>query len=354
MAREPQQRAQRVDSRGNPVDPGLYRQKNRHGELQDISGNDRVGFHDTFLGDLLGFDGQAGVQGPGMMDSIRGARRADVMRPEPRPDMADAPIDDPMSTSPRPQARPEQTQTEPSAPPDQTDVDEIPRDENGNPLPWVLGGAAAGAAATAAVRRLIKPNERVVPADKNNVALTPDENGMVRVPREILEGGSRGHRYETLTAQQAVDGGWSVVGLNYDSGVNALPAPEGGNAIDSVGERGNQGTDTPAAISDSSQGGDGSTTPDGATRSDADVDAESAAIDDPMRTNADTANNITSRIVPELPEGLAETPDPLNGGVAYRGNGQVFVAMPGGGYLDIAALDPETRRAVLSAMRAVR
>ena len=32
-------------------------------------------FGDTWLGDLLGFDGEAGVQGPGLRDSIGGARR---------------------------------------------------------------------------------------------------------------------------------------------------------------------------------------------------------------------------------------------------------------------------------------
>ena len=32
-------------------------------------------FSDTWLGDLLGFDGEAGVQGPGLRDSIGGGRR---------------------------------------------------------------------------------------------------------------------------------------------------------------------------------------------------------------------------------------------------------------------------------------
>ena len=34
-----------------------------------------VDFGDTWLGDFLGFDGEAGVQGPGLRDSIGGARR---------------------------------------------------------------------------------------------------------------------------------------------------------------------------------------------------------------------------------------------------------------------------------------
>lgn len=44
--------------------------------LQDISQNGRVGFEDTFIGDILGVDGSVGLRGnPGMMASIGGARR---------------------------------------------------------------------------------------------------------------------------------------------------------------------------------------------------------------------------------------------------------------------------------------
>jgi hypothetical protein len=43
--------------------------------LQDTSRDGKVGFGDTWLGDLLGFDGKAGVQGPGLRDSRAGARR---------------------------------------------------------------------------------------------------------------------------------------------------------------------------------------------------------------------------------------------------------------------------------------
>jgi hypothetical protein len=43
--------------------------------LQDTSRDGKVGFGDTWLGDLLGFDGKAGVQGPGLSDSRSGARR---------------------------------------------------------------------------------------------------------------------------------------------------------------------------------------------------------------------------------------------------------------------------------------
>lgn len=44
-------------------------------DLQDTSGNERVGFEDTWLGDILGFDGSIGTSGPGLRESWRGARR---------------------------------------------------------------------------------------------------------------------------------------------------------------------------------------------------------------------------------------------------------------------------------------
>jgi hypothetical protein len=43
--------------------------------LTDQSGDKEVSFADTWLGDLLGLDGKAGVQGPGLQESRRGARR---------------------------------------------------------------------------------------------------------------------------------------------------------------------------------------------------------------------------------------------------------------------------------------
>ena len=46
--------------------------------LQDTSGDNKVGFADTWLGDLLGFDGEAGVQGASLSASRAGARRGEV------------------------------------------------------------------------------------------------------------------------------------------------------------------------------------------------------------------------------------------------------------------------------------
>jgi hypothetical protein len=43
--------------------------------LQDTNNDGDIGFGDTWLGDLLGFDGQAGVQGASLSDSRDGARR---------------------------------------------------------------------------------------------------------------------------------------------------------------------------------------------------------------------------------------------------------------------------------------
>jgi len=44
--------------------------------LDDTSGDGKVSFADTWLGDLLGADGKAGVQGPSLSESRAGARRS--------------------------------------------------------------------------------------------------------------------------------------------------------------------------------------------------------------------------------------------------------------------------------------
>ena len=46
--------------------------------LQDSSGDGRVTFQDTWLGDLLGGDGKLGVQGPSLAASRKGARRGEI------------------------------------------------------------------------------------------------------------------------------------------------------------------------------------------------------------------------------------------------------------------------------------
>lgn len=64
MAREPERKGGIFGGRGSM----------REG-LRDVSGDQRVGFADTWLGDFIGADGKAGVQGPGLRRSWFGARR---------------------------------------------------------------------------------------------------------------------------------------------------------------------------------------------------------------------------------------------------------------------------------------
>ena len=60
-------------------------------DLKDTSGDGKITFADTYLGDLLGFDGTAGTKGkPGLLKSLGGARR----------------MEDGVTTSKRPKARP--------------------------------------------------------------------------------------------------------------------------------------------------------------------------------------------------------------------------------------------------------
>ena len=59
--------------------------------LKDTSGDDRVGFEDTWLGDTLGFDGKAGNQGASLKDSLSGARRDKDTSPAPTSTQSDKP-----------------------------------------------------------------------------------------------------------------------------------------------------------------------------------------------------------------------------------------------------------------------
>jgi len=91
--------------------PNPFVADNRHGALQDVTGDNQVNFGDTFLGDLLGVDGAAGLQGrAGMLASMGGARRGQPVapeqsaRPQVRPDVTvvtaeSAPIDNPMAVN---------------------------------------------------------------------------------------------------------------------------------------------------------------------------------------------------------------------------------------------------------------
>jgi len=58
---------------------GIFGGEDRMTEnLIDSTGDGQASFGDTWLGDLLGLDGEAGVQGPGLRQSRMGARRRDT------------------------------------------------------------------------------------------------------------------------------------------------------------------------------------------------------------------------------------------------------------------------------------
>lgn len=394
MAREPQ----RVDSRGIPVRSGMYNPTNRHGELQDVSGDQQVSFADTFLGDLLGFDsGGAGLQGnPGMLASIQGARRAAPMEGQPQPQpgaQGGGGPDAAASAAPSQSLRPQRPQMRPEDMPidNPMDSDEIPRDENGNPLPVIANAAVAGAGAAAVARRLIQPGDRVTPSMKNEVALVPDEQGNVYIPRQT----NRGTRYETVDARQATDGGWTVVGLEYNDGSNALQGPNGNalpapaqqlpapDGIENVSEGANvnsngadQGTDTAAGPTTRRQrreqnrtgGAEAADTGDAGARPTAPVTAspEDAPIStEDVMGDGGAQRRATANPAPQLPPGatmLRTLPDdggtynnvPLAEGVTgFRNstNGKVYVKVPGaqgGGYIEVT---PDMLQSVMPAIR---
>lgn len=81
MAREPNERK-----------GGVFGGRERLREdLRDISGDGKVGFEDTWLGDLLGADGKVGTQGPGLRRSWFGARRDGPGSAANLPNIADIP-----------------------------------------------------------------------------------------------------------------------------------------------------------------------------------------------------------------------------------------------------------------------
>lgn len=87
--------------------------------LQDMSGDKQVGFADTFLGDLLGFDGQPGIQATdiegnklGLQASISGGRRKPVVKEStmgPRSTGSDRRDDDPFKNTPSSTAKVKQS-----------------------------------------------------------------------------------------------------------------------------------------------------------------------------------------------------------------------------------------------------
>lgn len=78
MAREPERKG------------GIFGGRNRLREdLRDTSGDEKINFADTWLGDFLGFDGKVGSQGPGLRESWFGARRDGPGSKANRPNLED-------------------------------------------------------------------------------------------------------------------------------------------------------------------------------------------------------------------------------------------------------------------------
>lgn len=347
--------AHKMNAQGQPVRPGMYNYNNRHGVLQDISQDGVVSFADTFLGDLLGFDGRAGAQGAGMSASIGGARRgpnvaleqvaADAAaqsdgvrqggggggnnapttstRPQTRPDMSpeDAPIDDPLDT------------VSPS--------DEIPRDENGNPMLMAANAAAAGAA----IARLIRPGERINPEDRRTAAITPNPDGTVRLPIKTGRGGVA--QYKNVSAQEAADLGWTVVGINYPDGGNALsgptPAQIGADVPPAIDMIDGVATDTTSNTLSAPLAQQQLPPPPRQLPPPTDaMGAEDMPIDDPMSPNGTTNNNLVRF-------GMGD-----NGSVVFRNmsDGTFVARYPDG--TTVQAADQQKLKKAMQAIRAVR
>jgi hypothetical protein len=218
-----------VNEQGTPVRRGAYDYETRGGKLQDVNRDNQVSFADTWIGDMLGMDGQGGVQGPSMRDSMGGARRKaiEMMQSQGVP-MTQANLaramggagganagGGPASDIAQPgtvmhEDQPVTTQT---------------IDDEGNLVP--LAAAATGAAAGAyAAKRMLggKPIE-------------VGEDGKLKLPAPANRSDvAQIEPLRNMTPQQAAEAGWSVVGINYPDGGNALPAPSRIDMIDGTTE----------------------------------------------------------------------------------------------------------------------
>lgn len=208
-----------VNEQGIPVRRGAYDYETRGGKLQDVNRDNQVSFADTWIGDMLGMDGQGGVQGPSMRESMGGARRRaiEVMQAQGVP-MTQANLARAMGGPGGAGAASDIAQPGTVMHEDQPVTTSVLNDDGSvaGPLAAAATGAAAGAYAA---KRLLggKP-------------LQPDANGRVLAPTD----GAGGVRMISMTPQEAADMGWAVVGLNYPDGSNALPSPRGTPAIDVI------------------------------------------------------------------------------------------------------------------------
>lgn len=103
-------------------------------ELKDVNKDGKKNFGDTWLGDALGFDGKLGVQGPGMKESMKGARRN--MGGSDKKKKATRPKARPGSTT-KPRARPEEEKTPPGPGPKRDRP--APKKQSGPPKKERLG-----------------------------------------------------------------------------------------------------------------------------------------------------------------------------------------------------------------------
>lgn len=224
----------------------------------------------------------------------------------------------------------------------------------------IAGGAVAGTAAGAVGLRML-----------GDAPLTPNANGMVVIPedRPTQPGRVRGMR--TITAQQAADEGWAVVGLNYDEGRNLLPPPS------STPERAN-GTGRPrdagTGAARGSTGAAGTDAPPPAPRTgnvagpNAEGPARSSApdpADAPISTEEVMGSAAGERYVTPLPEGVREVDSAVtNPGTDSRltdtgqrgpNNELIFRDMTNGGFTararDGRGINAPTFEALRSALR---
>lgn len=246
-----------------------------------------------------------------------------------------------------------------SMPPGVPPMDITGEGDGGLSLPGMVAGAgaaaAAGAGAAAALRML------------NGKPLQPDAQGRVMLPAE------RG-RSTALSAQEAADAGWAVVGLNYPQGgiegpnaAPALPAPDydiEGTATDVTDQRAVTQQPAPPPAQDAQptpapSRRDGrkpaqlpASTPDTPSAGPATAPAGPAAAPDPASAPISTDEVMGNRTSSEAiatqevgPSGERIFRDTLNGG---------YIAKDAQGKWQRGATMDELHRALRGAIRAIR
>jgi hypothetical protein len=208
--------------------------------LLDMNEDGRISFGDTFLGDLLGADGRAGVQGPGMLASMGGARRqrAIQMMQEQGVPMTEQNLQRVMTQMPgdggggggtdptRPQMRPQTAapaEMGPNAPaPAPTDAATDTDDANVADGAGVPAALAALGVTGAMMRRLNRTGTTGDPA--MDIEVSRVLNGEVLGP-ETPQGPRRVGNATSRAALPAPSGDDVTVSVNPVRSDNMLPAP---------------------------------------------------------------------------------------------------------------------------------